>query len=431
MRTAPLLLAVLALAGAPAGAEESAAEPTGWTALARSLEIHGFLLGSTSIRTTGLRPSAGEGGDFVLGEGRVRFDLGAASESGAALLLVKGDVLHDAIERGFDVDLREAYGGYTWGPLDLRFGRQTVTWGVGDLFFIGDVFPKDWESFFSGRPMEYLKLGVDGLRGRYTAEPLNVEALWIPLFTRDELPPADRFFFFDPLAAVPTREEREPARRLSNGEIALRLYRRMMEADLSVYVYRGRWRMPSARVDDPEMPTVATHFFPELSVYAVSAQRSLADGVLSLEAGYYDSRRDRDGDDPGIPNSQWRFLAGYQRQPWEDFTAGVQTYTEVTGRYGAYLDSLPAGSPRQDRLRQVLSVRLTQLLAYQTWKLSLFAAYGATDDDYFVQPEISWRMTDRLGLSLGANLFGGRSRATAFGQFEKSDNLFLNARFDF
>ena len=434
MRTAPLLLlTVMALAGAGANAEESAAvpEPPGLAELTRFFEIHGFLLGTTSIRTTGLRPSNGEGGDFVLGEGRVRLDVNGATESGDALLLVKGDLLYDAIERDFSVDLREAYGGYTWGPLDLHSGRQIITWGVGDLFFISDVFPKDWDSFFSGRPMEYLKLGVDALRGRYSSEFLNVEALWIPLFTPDVLPPADRFFFFDPFSAVPTQEE-EPTRRLSNPELALRLYRRVMDADLSVYVYRGFWRLPrGARVDDVGMPTVVTRFFPKLSVYSASAQRSFGEGVLSLEAGYYDSRQDRDGDDPAIPNSQWRFLAGYQRQLWEDFTAGFQTYSEIIDDYSAYRDSLPAGIPAQDRLQEVLSVRLTQLLAYQTWKLSLFAAYGVTDDDYFIQPEVSWRVTDRLGLSIGSNVFGGGSSATAFGQFEKNDNVFVNTRFDF
>jgi len=332
------------------------------------------------------------------------------------------------------VDLREAYAGYSAGPLDLRLGRQILTWGVGDLFFITDIFPKDWESFFSGRPMEYLKLGVDGLRAQYSSAVVNVQFLAVPFFTPDTLPSAERFFFFDPFRDVPTRREEKPDARYSNTELALRLYRPVAGFDLSLYAYRGFSRTGSVRGDAPVSSSTATRFFPKLSVYGVSAQRSFLEGVLSLEAGYYDSRQDARGDDSSVPNSQWRILTGYQRELpelWGDFTVGVQGYAEVMRGYGAYRDSLPAGSPRQDRLRTALSIRLTQLLDYQTWRLTLFAAYSPTDEDYFLQPEVSYRVTDTLSVSLGANIFGGRSETTFFGQFEKSDNLFLTVRFDF
>ena len=396
------------------------------------IAVHGFLLGIVSGRTTGEQPAHGEGGDFVLGEERVRFDLSGATKSGAALVLAKVDLFHDAIDNRLDVDLREAYAGYTKGPLDVQFGRQIITWGVGDLFFISDVFPKDWDSFFSGRPMEYLKLGVDGLRARYSSDVVNGEFVAIPFFfTPDTLPSPDRFIFFDPFAAIPNQQEMKPASRLSNTELALRLYRQVWDFDVSLYAYRGFWRDPSVRVDKPVAPTTATRFFPALSVYGASAQRGLFAGVLSLEGGYYDSRQDRSGNDPPIPNSQWRLLAGYQRELWEDFVAGVQGYAELMADYGAYRHALPAGMPRQDEFRAVGSIRLTQLLDYQMWRLSVFAAYSPTDADYFLQPEASYKLTDQLSAAVGANIFGGQRDTTFFGQFEGDDNAFFRVRLDF
>lgn len=395
------------------------------------VEIHGFLLGAVAGRTTGLRPPRGEGGDFVLGEERIRFDLSGATASGALSSLVKVDLFHDAVANDVDVDLREGYAGWTPGTIDLFFGRQIVTWGVGDLFFVNDVFPKDWESFFSGRPMEYLKLGVDGVRGRYTSDVADADVLVVPFFTADRLPPAERFFLFDPSSRVAEHREDEPATRFSNAEAALRLYRQIWAADVSLYAYRGFWRSPSVRLDDPAAPTTATRFFPALSVYGASAQRTLAGGVVSAEMGYYDSRDDRGGNDLAVPNSQWRFLGAYQRELRQDFIAAIQGYGERMADYGAYRESLPPGLPRQDRFRGVASIRLTRLLDYQTWRLGLFAAYSPTDDDTFLQPEIAYRVTDRLGVSLGANLFSGRNRATFFGQLDRSDNVFANVRFDF
>ncbi len=394
------------------------------------VEVHGFLLGTVSGRTTGARPPRSDS-DFVLGEERARLDLSGATPSGAAQALVKFDLFHDAIANRIDDDLREAYAAYTTGPLDFRLGRHIITWGVGDLFFINDTFPKDWESFFSGRPMEYLKLGVDGLRSRYSSDVISAELVATPFFfTADRLPSAERFIYFDPFLGVPNQREMEPASRLSNTEVALRLYRQVSGFDVSLYAYGGFWRTPSVRLDDPVAPTTATRFFPDLSVYGASGQRGLLEGVFSVEGGYYDSRQDRSGNDPTVPNSQWRFLGGYQRELWVDFVAGIQGYGEVMSSYGAYRASLPPGSPRQDEFRGVGSMRFTQLLDYDTWRLSVFAAYSPTDEDYFLQPEVAYKVSDHLGVSFGANIFGGRRETTYFGQFENGDDAFLRVRYD-
>jgi hypothetical protein len=418
----PVLAVGLALPARVAGAEVSGSP----------IAVHGFLLGIVSGRTTGERPPCGDGGDFVLGEERIRFDLSGATKSGTALVLARLDLFHDAIDNRVDVDLREAYAGYTRGPLDVQLGRQIITWGVGDLFFINDVFPKDWDSFFSGRPMEYLKLGVDGLRARYSSVVVNGElAVSSFSFTSDTLPSPKRFTFFDPFAGVPNQQEMKPASRLSDTELALRLYRQVWDFDVSLYAYRGFWRDPSVHVDNSVSPSTVTRFFPPLSVYGASAQRGLFAGVLSIEGGCYDSREDRRGNDPTIPNSQWRFLVGYQRELWEDFIAGVQGYGEFMANYGAYRRALSPGMPRQDEFRGVGSVRLTQLLGYQTWRLSVFAAYSPTDADYFLQAEASYKLTDQLSVALGANIFGGRRDTTFFGQFDRDDNAFFRVRFDF
>jgi hypothetical protein len=42
-------------------------------------------------------------------------------------------------------------------------------------------------------------------------------------------------------------------------------------------------------------------------------QGAFAQGILSLETGFYDSRDDPDGRNPAIENSQLRALVGYQR----------------------------------------------------------------------------------------------------------------------
>jgi hypothetical protein len=395
------------------------------------LDLRGFALGNYSGRTTGRIPPGPEGRALLLAEERLRLDLTAWTDAVDAQIRVKLDGVHDAVAGDLDLDLREAYLDYTAGDLDFRLGRQIATWGVGDLLFINDVFPKNWVSFFSGRPLEYLKIGVDGLRVHYASDLLNAELLAIPRFEPDTVPTPERFFLHDDYASVTDRDEDLPDTTLENTEIGLRLYRRVGSFDLSAYAYRGYWRSPGQRPDDPNNPTRVTSIYPPLSVYGLSAQGQALGGVLSLEGGYYDSRDDRDGDDLAVPNSQMRFLAGYQTQLGPDFTLGVQYYAEIMADFDAYKNSLPAGFARKEKYRDIVTLRLIQFLLYETWKLTLFAFYGPAENDYLLQPQIAYRVSDNLSIALGANVFGGEKRTTFFGQFDQDDNAYLNLRYDF
>jgi len=152
---------------------------------------------------------------------------------------------------------------------------------------------------------------------------------------------------------------------------------------------------------------------------------------LSFETGYYDSRDDHDGKDPSVPNSQWRFLFGYQKQLWRDSNVGIQYYGEVMEDYSNYLTNLPQLVPPQADYRDVVTLRFEQLLHHQRWRLSIFAFIGLTDEDYLIRPLVTYRLLDNLLLALGANLFGGETNTTFLGQLDRNDNVYLSVRFDF
>jgi len=417
---AVLLLLAVATMSTPALSQEPGDD---WGA-----DIESFLLGTYSRRTAGETP---EGHRFLLAEERLRLELSVWSENIEAEARIKLDGTHDSIAGEFDVDLREAYIDYSTGKLDLRVGRQIATWGVGDLLFINDVFPKDWVSFFSGRPLEYLKLGVDSARMNYSSSALNVELMAITRFQPDALPTPRRFFLHDNFAGVAERNQVHPDTGFDHPEVALRVYRRVGSFDASAYAYRGYWRSPGQEPDDYDVPTQVRHFFPALSVYGVSAQGQAMGGVLSLEAGYYDSRDDNAGVNPAIANSEVRFLLGYQRQLSQDFILGVQYYAEVMMNFDAYERTLANISTPRKKYRDIVTLRFTRYLKHQSWTLSLFAFYSPAEQDYLLQPRIDYRVSDRFSTTFGANLFGGEKQTGFFGQFDRNDNLYLTLRYDF
>jgi len=392
---------------------------------ALALSVHGFLEGAAGVRLT---DSPTQPKDATLGEGRLQVEL---SQEGPAdsRLFFKADLVGDGVEERGDADLREFYLDVSPAQvLDIRAGRQILTWGTGDLVFINDLFPKDFVSFFIGRSLEYLKVGSDAVKLSLYPGPFSLDLVAVPHFTPSEIPKGERLSFFNPFTnriAVPgeSLSMRKPAATPENTELALRLYRTFGSYEGALYGFRGFFKEPVG-MD----PAGGTLFYPGLSVYGTSVQGPLLGGVAGFEFGYYDSREDRPGRNPLIENPSLRYLVGYERELRTDFTVRAQYYLEQMLEYGAYKASLPPGAPEKKEVRHLLFLRLTRLLRYQTVELSFVGFYGPSDEDGMVNPQASCKITDRMSVALGANVFFGNEESTQFGQLEKDDNLYLRLR---
>lgn len=400
-----------------------------WTAGAAAAQdspLHGFAQVNYSVRVAQSGEAEPES-DFLLGDERVQLELSRFSESGITSFASKTDLYRDAVDGRDGLEVREAYVSLSSGRLDLRLGRQIVTWGVGDLVFISDVFPKDWTALLAGRPLQYLKRGSDAANLDIHLDALSLQVIAIPFFEADLLPQGRRLLAFDPFPQVP-RHTVEPKPSPAHTEVAVRAYRYLGAFDASMYAYRGYWRSPPAMRFDGRQVVA---FYPELSVYAASLQGGWLDGVLSLEGGLYDSREDRVGTDAAVENGQVRFLAGYQRAFGDQLTVGLQYYAERVLDYAAYGQSLPAGSLRRKEMRHSATLRLTRVFRYETVRLSLFAWGSPNEEDYFLNPELRYSISDEMWTAIGANVFGGRLDHTFFGQFDRNDNLYATLRYGF
>ncbi|MCK5556783.1 MAG: hypothetical protein KAJ01_00280, partial [Candidatus Hydrogenedentes bacterium] len=131
--------------------------------------------------------------DMSLGETRLQLEIEKSWTT--STLRLTTDVLYDPafdhhelrLEEGRGwLDLREA--SYALTPtdfMDVKVGRQILTWGTGDMLFINDLFPKDWNSFFIGRDEEYLKAPSDAVKVSLYSEPANLDVVYTPRFDAD------------------------------------------------------------------------------------------------------------------------------------------------------------------------------------------------------------------------------------------------------
>jgi len=393
---------------------------------AENIAFNGFVQGNYAANLDGPNP---DGKDFKWAEERLQLKVSA--DKGPFYFFLKTDVSYDHIDNEDDLEFRDAYLDYLSGSWDLRLGRQIITWGTGDLIFINDIFPKDYEAFFSGRPMEYLKTGSDAIKIGIYPSFASAELVIIPIFEPNNFPLNSRFRMFDPMPSVTKRDKKKPSTSLENTEIALRIYRDIAGFDTSLYFYRGFFRQQSLFPDSLSAPTMLTLSHPELSVYGASIQGRAMDGIISMETGFYDSREDRSGTDPFVPNQNVKYLLGYQRQLWEDFTTGVQYYVLYMLNHEEYKGSLPMGFPEEREWQDLITVRLTHLFLHQTLKFSFFSFWSLSDGDYMLIPEVKYNFTDNIWAALGANIFGGGEAWNQFGSLDENDNVNVQMRYEF
>lgn len=370
--------------------------------------------------------------------GEARFQLSLEKDLGVGIATLTTDAVFDPVlddhqinlETGNGwIDLREA--SFLMRPTsfaDLKIGRQTLTWGTGDLLFINDMFPKDWNAFFIGRDEEYLKAPSDALKLSLFSEIVNLDMVYTPRFDADRYIDGKRLSYFNTSLSSPAGQNAivvvdRPSDWFSDDELAFRLYRNIGNAEVALYYYGGFWKSPAGQNQATGLAR-----FPRLRSYGISVRRPILGGIAHTEIGYYDSLEDSTGANIFTANSELRLLIGYEHELAPDLTGAAQYYQERLASYASYIGSLPVGTPARDKIRHVLTARLTKLSMNQTVTWSLFFYYSPNDGDGYFRPKVSRKVTDNWTAEIGANIFFGAEQYTFFGQFARNSNGFVSLR---
>jgi hypothetical protein len=405
---------------------------------AAGLELHGYADYRYGTRTQ-TDPLEDE---RSINEARLQLD--TAWNHDLMTIQLKADLVADEVaEAPDDVDLETGHGfldlrlaNVLFSPsswMDVRLGRQALTWGTGDLVFINDLFPKDWQSFFLGRDDEYLKAPSDAAFVSLFPEFASIDIAYTPRFDADRYVTGERLSYWNGRTISgqdAVLDADRPDEWFEDDEIAARVYRQAGAFEVAIYGYNGYWKSP-AGTD----PTSGQVIFPRLAVYGASLRGPMAGGICNLETGYYDSGDDRDGTDPFINNSETRVLAGYERELIRNMTIGIQYYLEHMLDYAEYREAQAAiGMPSDTSLeeyRHTLTLRITWLLLNQNLILSCFTRYSPSDEDVYVRPSAAYRISDRWKVAAGGNLFAAAERHTFLGQFEDNSNIHASLQYRF
>ncbi|WDE08477.1 hypothetical protein SG34_031635 [Thalassomonas viridans] len=340
------------------------------------------------------------------------------------------DVLFDEVTGQTEFNTREL--NFTFSAsenTDIVAGRQVITWGKGDYLFLNDLFAKDWQSFFAGRDDAYLKAANDAIRVMHYVGSTSIDLVYSPEFTADDYINGERFSFYSPANMANIAPNSFAVATTKGAQTALRLATTHRGVEYAFYGYRGFWTQPVGVQN--RGADAGKFYFPRLNSYGASIRTPLAGGLFNAELAVYNSTEDSKGDKPLIANGQIRLLLGYEQELARELTAAVQFYLEHTKHHHELAKNAVYPHSLVDENRQVLTLRLTQLLLRQQLTASLFTFYSPTDQDVYLKSSLSYRYNDHWQLSGGANLFWGKNNHTFFGQHKDNSNLWLRVRYNY
>ncbi|MFA5389509.1 MAG: hypothetical protein WC312_07180 [Candidatus Omnitrophota bacterium] len=401
-------------------------------------ELHGFIEQAYGAKTT--RDPLTKHGDYNMLEQRLQLktryvipDKNLLSRWNGALTY-KGDfTLDEYFETTGSYETRELNLVFSpTGIMDIKAGRQVLTWGTGDYLFINDLFPKDYVSFYIGRDDEYLKKPSDALRVSFYPKEANIDFVLMPHFIPNTLPEGERLSFFDSFQGGIAGRQSErnavkPASQARNMQYALRIYRTFGSAEGALYYYRGFDPSPRSYLDEANRQL----FYERLDAYGASARGPFAGGIGNMEIGYYRSRQDPDGDNRLVENSMLKWMVGYDKDLGNDLKVGAQYLYEQKLDYSRYKAALLANDYFWDERRHLLTQRITKLYKNQTVTLGLFNFWSPSDKDGYCRASCAYDITDQWKLVFGVNIPWGEDIITDFGMMGKNKNAFMRLRRSF
>ncbi|MBY6186061.1 hypothetical protein KUV89_05440 [Marinobacter hydrocarbonoclasticus] len=358
----------------------------------------------------------------TLSEARARLETGYRSESLSGDL--RADLRYDDLVEGWELDIRELSVGFALGErIDMKVGRQVLTWGTGDFLFLNDLFPKDWQAFFTGLDDEYLKAPVNAVKASYFGQYANLDLAWMPRFESDNYLNGERLSFYNPAAGGPVApgfEADEP----SDDAMAARLFGQRGSVEWAVYGYWGYTGSPEA-LDPQGQPA-----FTRLNAYGASVLLPLGPGLFNLETAYHDIQQQRGGSE-GVPADKLMLLAGYQMELIANLTLGAQYQLEHLVDYSAYRASQPLPEYAPDQNRHLMTLRLDYRAMQEKLTLSLFTFYSPSDQDVYLRPQANYRLDDHWSFAAGFNLLGGQEDHTFFGRLSDNSNGWVRVRYSY
>ena len=321
--------------------------------------------------------------------------------------------------------LREAYFNYAGNFLEVKAGRQIVTWGVADGLRITDLIsPMDYTEFMAN-DYDDIRVPVNAIDLKYPGERFTAEVIFVPVPEYFVLPMGEDNPWNMP---VPDRARMDlsdtPEKRLKNSEYGGRLRFFLENLDFSLTAMHTYNKSPVTVASyDPQTDSILIKgVYKPMDVVGGDVSIPAGEFVFRVEvATYFDEPIALKNSSGYLLKHSLNGLLGFDWYAGDNWTFMAQYMHKFIIEHSDKLG--------MEENVSMLTARVSKELLNNTLKLSVYGIFDVDNVGFYVRPAADYLLNDQITLSLGADFLGGR-RGT-FKSYEKNDQIWVKGKFFF
>lgn len=381
--------------------------------------VKGFIDTYHAIRTA-------SPGDWMASRSRVRGEL--TLEKDNAGMFVSANAVHNSLlkdQSGFF--LREAYLYYGKSGVDIRAGRQIVTWGVADAMRITDIIsPMDFTEFLT-QDYDDIRIPVNGIRVRYTRPKWSAEAIVIPVSSFYELSAdnANPWAVSLPGVNVPysINLDNTPEKQFRNMEYGGRIGAYLSGVDFNLYALRTWNKMPVFRKTMTADGSLSCDGeYRRMTMLGADLSVPLGKFIVRAEAAeYFGEAQDPVVNADVVTRNSTNALIGVDWYAGNDWQLGLQySHKYISGDMSGISSCRNAG---------MATVRISKDLLHSTLSLSTFAYIDVANGGVYNRLSADYGLTDQIHALLGYDFF--HAEKGQFAMYDRNSEVWIKLKYSF
>lgn len=412
MRKCLVFMSLLSAAFLPALAQEESGDGL-------HVGVKGFIDTYHALRTES--PA-----DWMASRSRVRGEL--TLEKGNAGMFVSANAVYNSLlkdQSGFF--LREAYLYYNKSGLDIRAGRQIITWGVADAMRITDIIsPMDFTEFLT-QDYDDIRIPVNGIRVKYTRPKWNAEAIVIPVSSFYELSTdSDNPWAVSlPGVTVPCSINLDgtPEKKFRNVEYGGRIGAYLSGIDFNLYVLRTWNKMPVFRKTVAEDGSLLCKGeYHRMTMLGADLSVPLGKFVVRAEAAeYFGEAQEPVVNAAVVTRNSTNALVGLDWYAGNDWQLGIQYSNKyISGKMSGISSYRNTG---------MATVRISKDLLHNTLSVSNFGYIDVANGGIYNRLYADYALTDQIHAFLGYDYF--HADKGQFAMYDRNSEVWIKLKYSF
>lgn len=343
------------------------------------------------------------------GDYRFRIDLDMDAYGDLLSLIAKSELTYHSLETDSNqrypadklYNIHELYLDNSHGLWAMRIGKQIITWGIADTLYLNDIFPKNWHAFYTGMPIDYLKLAVEAAKFNIFFADTSFELI-INNFIPDELPNTS---FFN----LPNQEGQLSRKQ----EYGLKHSGFIKNKDYSIYLARSHVRTAIRHSNN-------TFLHPSYFMLGGNISSPLAKGILGVEMSMY-----RKINNPALQktDNQFKLLTAYTMALKSDSSLSLQNYISYNSKG---VNSVFSNNISR-KFNDLISLRLNMHFLHQTLKFEFLSIWDVLHSELLSRGKATYVVDDNISIELGISLIKGEHEGS-FHPLDRNDNVFISAK---